>query len=98
MTLQEISREYRHSAALLRHRLQQLRAQLTRTTDSEQIWQLQRRIAVLAPMLTEMNELAQLTEHYYDRGFYRNEKYTFQYSPGSSFDAGAAATTDPQCD
>jgi hypothetical protein len=23
-----------------------------------------------------MNELAELTAHYYDKGYYRNEKYT----------------------
>jgi hypothetical protein len=37
---------------------------------------LKRRIAELTPMLTQMNELAELTEHYYERGYYRNGKCT----------------------
>ena len=43
--------------------------------DPEEIFQLKRRILELTPMLTEMNELAELTAHYYDRGYWRNEKY-----------------------
>ena len=46
------------------------------TNDPEEIWHLKRRIAELTPMLTQMNELAELTAHYYDRGYYRSEKYT----------------------
>ena len=76
MTLREISREYEASAALLRRRLKQLRQELADAQDPEQRWHLQRRIAVLTPMLTQMNELAELTARYYERGYYRNEKYT----------------------
>lgn len=76
MTLREMSKDYRAAAVPLRKRLAQLRRQLTNATDPEEIWQLKRRIAVLTPMLTEMNELAELTEHYYERGYYRDKKYT----------------------
>ena len=76
MTLLEMSREYRASAALLRDRLRQLRQQLTKTDDPEEIWHLKRRILELTPMLTQMNDLAELTAHYYERGYYRSEKYT----------------------
>ena len=76
MTLRELSQGYEHSASLLRARLKQLRQALTQTDDPEEIWHLKRRIAELTPMLTQMNELKELTEHYYDRGYYRNEKYT----------------------
>ena len=76
MTLQQISRDYEASAALLRQRLRLLRKMLASTEDPEDIWHLKRRIAELTPMLTHMNELKELTEHYYDRGYYRNEKYT----------------------
>ncbi|MBE6957531.1 MAG: hypothetical protein E7447_00060 [Ruminococcaceae bacterium] len=76
MTLQEMSREYEASAALLRARLRQLRQQLAKSDDADEIWHLKRRIAELTPMLTQMNELAELTAHYYERGYYRNEKYT----------------------
>ena len=76
MTLAELSREYEASAELLRRRLKQLRQELSEADDPEVRWHLQRRIAVLTPMLTQMNELAELTARYYERGYYRNEKYT----------------------
>ena len=76
MTLQELSKCYEAAAVPLRRRLSQLRRLLAEETDPEEIWHLQRRIAELTPMLTQMNELADLTAHYYDRGYYRNEKYT----------------------
>ena len=76
MTLKELSKDYEAAAVLLRARLKELRRALTMTDDPEEIWHLKRRIAELTPMLTQMNELKELTEHYYDRGYYRNEKYT----------------------
>lgn len=76
MTLLEISRSYRDAAAPLRRRLKELRIALRETDDPEEIWHIKRRIAELTPMLTQMNELAELTEHYYDRGYWRSEKYT----------------------
>ncbi|MBQ8579528.1 MAG: hypothetical protein IJ448_02405 [Oscillospiraceae bacterium] len=76
MTLYELSACYRQAAEPLRLRLKQLRQALADETDPDKLWHLRRRINELTPMLTEMNELAELTEHYYDRGYYRNEKYT----------------------
>ena len=76
MTLAQISEEYEASAALLRERLRFLRQELAKAKDPEEIWHLKRRIAELTPMLTQMNELAELTSHYYERGYYRNAKYT----------------------
>ena len=76
MTLKEMSKGYREAAVPLRQRLKLLRQMLAATDDPEEIWHLKRRIAELTPMLTQMNELAELTEHYYERGYYRNEKYT----------------------
>ena len=76
MTLAELSPAYQEAAALLRARLRSLRQELAKETDPERIWHLKRRIAELSPMLTQMNELAELTAHYYDRGYYRSEKYT----------------------
>ena len=76
MTLAEMSKDYEESARLLRQRLRLLRKMAAETDDPEELWHIQRRIAVLTPMLTQMNELAELTAHYYDRGYYRNEKYT----------------------
>ena len=76
MALSDLSADYQHSALLIRNRMAELRAELRTATDPETIWNLKRRIAELTPMLTEMNELADLTAHYYEKGHYRNEKYS----------------------
>lgn len=76
MMLVEMSQEYKESARLLRQRLGQLRRELDRAEDPEEIWHLRRRIYELTPMLTQMNDLAELTARYYERGYYRDEKYT----------------------
>ena len=76
MTLKELSRCYREAAVPLRQRLKLLRQMLAQADDPEEVWRIKRRIAELTPLLTQMNELAELTEHYYERGYYRNEKYT----------------------
>ena len=76
MTLKEMSKCYREAAIPLRQRLKLLRQMLAATEDPEEVWRIKRRIAELTPLLTRMNELAELTERYYERGYYRNEKYT----------------------
>ena len=76
MTLREMSKDYEAAAVPLRRRLRELRLMLKQARDPEEIWHLKRRIAELTPMLTQVNELAELTAHYYDRGYYRSEKYT----------------------
>ena len=76
MTLRELSPGYREAAALLELRIRQLRREAAQAEDPVEKWQLGRRILELKPILTQMRELAELTEHYYDRGFWRDEKYT----------------------
>ena len=76
MTLAELSACYEAAAVPLRARLRLLRQMLAQADDQEEVWHIKRRIAELTPMLTQMNELAELTAHYYDRGYYRNGKYT----------------------
>ena len=76
MTLPELSQCYEEAAAPLRARLRELRLMLAETDDPEEIWHIKRRIGELTPMLTQTNEQAELTAHYYDRGYYRSEKYT----------------------
>lgn len=76
MTLQQIARGYRQAAEPLRARLRELRRELKTAEDPEEIFHLKRRIAELTPMLTECNALAALCEHYYERGYYRDERYT----------------------
>ena len=76
MPMTELSRNYEASARLLRDRLALLRRKLSRTEDPEERFHLNRRIQELTPMLTQMNELAELTARYYERGYWRSEKYT----------------------
>ena len=76
MTLHEMSKDYEAAAVPLRNRLRQLRQLLRQTDDPQERWQLKRRIAELTPMLTQMNELAELTARYYEKGYYRDGKYT----------------------
>ena len=76
MSLTELSLSYAESARLLRERMKEIRCTLRQTEDPEEQWHLKRRLAELTPILTQMNELAELTAHYYDRGYWRNEKYT----------------------
>ena len=76
MTLEEMSKCYEAAAEPLRARLRELRQMLDKATDPEDIWHIKRRIHELTPMLTQMNELAELTAQYYERGYYRSEKYT----------------------
>ena len=76
MTLAQLSEAYEAAAVPLRARLRELRYQLAAAEDPEEIWHLKRRIAELTPMLTQMNELAELTERYYERGYHRSDKYT----------------------
>ena len=76
MTLVELSLCYEEAAVPLRARLRELRQMLAASDDPEEIWHIKRRIAELTPMLTQMNELAELTARYYERGYWRDEKYT----------------------
>ena len=64
------------AVSLIRCRLKELRAKLKKESDPENAWHLKRRIAELTPILTQMNELAELTERYYEKGYYRSEKYS----------------------
>ena len=76
MTLLELSVEYRDHARALDFRICQLQAVLERTENEDQRLMLNERIHMLSTMLREARELAVLTEHYYDRGYRRNVKYT----------------------
>lgn len=76
MMLAELTEGYLLSAELLRGKMRCLRARL-RTADSPEVRAaLRHELAVLSPILTQCCELAELTAHYYERSFYRNEKYS----------------------
>ena len=76
MNLLELSAEYQASADLLRNRLRALRRQLRQAEDPAVCFALQRRISLLTELLRQTNELTELTKRYYERGYWRNEKYT----------------------
>lgn len=76
MAISELSAGYRKSARLLQKRLKELRDAANRTTDPEEKWQLKRRIADLQPLLSQMNDLTELTARYYEPGYYRDPKYS----------------------
>lgn len=73
MTLYEIGETYEASAIPLRNRLRELRAMLKTAATSEERFYIKRRIAELAPMLTECNKMANFCKRYYERGFYTQD-------------------------
>ena len=76
MTLLELSEQYRVQAVILRERMTLLRSRQQETWDEDERLQLANRLRLLQAMQREARELAALTEHYYDRGYCRNAKYT----------------------
>ena len=75
MTLRELSNDYRAAAQPIRQRLRELRQREKVATDEHERFWLSRRKLVLGQMLQQLNELAELTAHYYERGYDRNEGY-----------------------
>ena len=75
MTLYQMSYVYREVALRFRMRITVLREQ-AKAAEGEDKLRLKRRILELQQLLRQSRELADLTRHYYERGYYRNEKYT----------------------
>ena len=75
MRLAELSEGYLLSAALVRDKMRLLRACLKTAETPEARASLRHQLSLLSPILTQCYELAELTAHYYERSFYRNEKY-----------------------
>lgn len=75
MTLMQLSKQYRLTAKLLHARMRQLEA-ASETAGEGEAFTLQARVRVLAAMHREAVELAVLTQRYYEKGYYRNGKYT----------------------
>lgn len=76
MKLYELSEGYRAAALPLKTRLRALRLQLKASDDPLERASLRHEIALLSKIMTQCRELAELTAHYYERSYYRNEKYT----------------------
>lgn len=75
MTLYQMSYVYREDALRFRMRITVLHEQ-AKAAEGEDKLRLKRRILELQQLLRQSRELADLTRHYYERGYYRNEKYT----------------------
>ena len=75
MTLYQMSYVYREDALRFRMRITVLREQ-AKAAEGEDKLRLKRRILEPQQLLRQSRELADLTRHYYERGYYRNEKYT----------------------
>ena len=75
MTLYQMSYVYREDALRFRMRITVLREQ-AKAAEGEDKLRLKRRILELQQLLRQSRELADLTRHSYERGYYRNEKYT----------------------
>ena len=76
MKLCELSDGYLAAASLLSNRLRTLRKTLAATDNPEKRAALRHEISALGVILTQCYELADLTAHYYERSYTRNEKYT----------------------
>jgi len=76
MKLCELCVGYLETAELLKQRLRKLRRQKAVCPDPEKRIMLQTQINSLSAIYAQCKDLAELTAHYYERGFYRNGKYT----------------------
>lgn len=76
MKLCRLSEGYLQAADLLRERLRELRKKLRAEADACERAALRHQIAELTTILTQCTELADLTAHYYERGYTRSGKYT----------------------
>ena len=76
MTLLEMSTYYTNSAANIRARIAELRSAERMESNPEAARSLRIRADNLRPILQETRELAVLTARYYDRSYYKHEKYT----------------------
>ena len=76
MTLYQMSFVYREDAVRFRMRITALRQKARAAATKEEAQQLSRRIADLQLLARQSRELAELTQHYYERGYYCDERYT----------------------
>ena len=76
MTLRELSEQYRAQAQALRERINTLQQERKRTELAWEKQALTRRIGTLQILWREARDQAVLLEHYYERGYRRNGRYT----------------------
>ena len=76
MTLREMSVEYRAQAQVLQGRIKELKTLRKTLQEEEERLRVDHRIHTLQLIWREARDLAVLLEHYYERGYRRNERYT----------------------
>lgn len=76
MTLEEMAVEYRTQAQRLRQRMRELEQAGRGAGSEEERVRLRSRSESLEPIWREARDLAVLLEHYYERGYRRNDRYT----------------------
>lgn len=74
MLLSEMSLEYKKSHLAFSARIKELKA--AAKADPRKAEALLLRARALEPLCRETGELAELTARYYERGYYKNEKYS----------------------
>ena len=76
MTLLELSQQYQSEADALQLRILDLQLLWAQTRNDRLRSALADRIRILTAMRRQARELSLLCEHYYERGYRRNEYYT----------------------
>lgn len=76
MKLSELSKGYLETALILKEKLKYLRKAKIKAEGPEERAAVKHDLATLGAILTQCYDLAELTAHYYDRGYKRNDKYT----------------------
>lgn len=74
MTLSQLAISYRHEEDVLRRRIQEIRA-LPASSHQEELLR-ENRLRALESMRRDVRDVAVLCEHYYDRGYRRNRRYS----------------------
>ena len=76
MTLYQMSFVYREDAVRFQMRITALQQKAKAATTREEAQQLTQRIADLKMLARQSRELAELTQHYYERGYFCDKRYT----------------------
>ena len=76
MKLCELSDGYKEAADLLGKQIVRMCKLCDTSDDPQEQATLRYRIAQLRAIMTQCNDLEELTAHYYERGYKRDDKYT----------------------
>ena len=76
MTLQELSMEYKQEAEAIQTRIHQLEDMKKTPLDRRQRARIYKELRLLTGMWRDVNEVAEVTGRYYDRGHKNNRFYT----------------------